>query len=363
MGNRIFMDSFVKENRLSKFTLYASAKKPFFAVMITVCFFLVGLIYRNHFPMFLSYVAAIGVFAFLYWFLYTVFNRLVFAGCQKNTHRILKKIPVPLLIMDKGHRIIYTNEFFHRLPMSGCLLKSKNFPQFIAFCKAKHDSGSIEKIACEVKEELNVSFSKLKFFTLWGEHCFEWGVRPLLSPSGMRYGSLVECVCKTSNYTVSDFLPYDKMIEQFPIPLFLVDNQNNVLYVNLNLKLLLIRYRAYIKKVCEEFDIDKPSGDTLGYFLKLANQEGASFDSLVKLGRITLFLNVEQFDVLLHPIFNSKNEKLGVMVVWQAIENVTHLKEACKNSLELGCVQSEKDTTVVLDEGKRKAEAILLEGF
>lgn len=253
--------------------------------------------------------------------LYQFFNRLEDLTWQEQLASLVKRVTTPVMIADINHEITFSNDSFNRLPLSTLLLKHPRLPELLASQSSALDLTERFKKIAHYSEVLENLSAKLKTRFALGEHSYEWTLLPLFSPTGQRWGTLIECAAMKDvdrgDHRESDCLPLPDMLEQLAAPFMFVSADKKVSYANLSLKMLLIRHQGIIAQLCPSWDIYEPTGDSLDNFMILAQQEHTPFDDLVKLGQVTVNLRDEKYQLSFQTLTNFHNDEMGTIVLWQ----------------------------------------------
>lgn len=137
-------------------------------------------------------IALIGAFA-IGRTLYQFFNRLEDLTWQGQLASLVKQVTMPVMIADINHEITFTNDNFNRLPLSTLLLKHTRLPELLASQNAALDLPERCKKINHYTEMLENLSAKLKTHFELNNLSFEWTLLPLFSPTGKRWGTLIEC--------------------------------------------------------------------------------------------------------------------------------------------------------------------------
>lgn len=266
------------------------------------------------------FIAMIG-FTGLGFYLYQFFIRLENLLWQEQLISLIKKISTPVLLADLNHEIIFMNDSFNRVSFLSTILKCKRLPELLALQNA---SLEITEERCEISnhiDTLNNLTYKIKIQFKIEERCYQWVLIPIFSPLGKRWGTLVECVVGNDPKEVINnarsTLPFANMLDQLPMPVMLVGKNEMVRYVNLSLKMLLVRHQGYIRLICPTWNLYDPTGDTLDHFLKLIADQDESFQSFVESGGGSVQLRDETYQLVVQDVVNQDQQSLGTLVIWQ----------------------------------------------
>lgn len=252
--------------------------------------------------------------------LYQFFNRIEDMTWQEQLGSLIKRVSTPVIILNSKHEITFSNDSFNRMPVASLLLRFHRLPEMLASQNPSLDLTERCKKTAKYSEMLENLKSKIKTEFVLGENHFEWVLLPLFSPTGLRWGTLVECVAKAKQNDSNEYddeLPLSHMLEQLSAPFMFVSLKQDVLYANLSLKMLLIRHQAIISHLCPHWDIYHPTGDTLGNFLKLAEKDHIPFNELIKAESILVSLREEKYQLSFQPLSDLSGEMIGTIVLWQ----------------------------------------------
>lgn len=259
--------------------------------------------------------------------IYQFFNRLEDMTWQEQLASLVKRVTTPVLIANINHEITYANDSFNRLPLSTIQLQYQRLPELLASQNPILDLSERCKTIAHYADMLENLSTKVKTNFELGENSFEWTLLPLFSPTGQRWGTLIECTTKTTVHSEdsgdNNGLPMTQILEQLSAPFMFVGIDEKVLYVNLSLKMLLTRHKGIIQYLCPKWDISDPTGDSLNYFLTLIEKENVSFNELVKSGKIDLNLRDEKYVLSFQTLNDFHNKVIGTVVFWQDLA-LTH---------------------------------------
>lgn len=253
---------------------------------------------------------------FVCWYLYEFFNYLEEMTWQQQLNSVVQKLSSAVLIADWRHNLHYMNDSFHRLALMNLLNRFDNLPEWLATLEANANETVSErcKRIGELKELLDGLSSKLKI-KVKGLEQFESILIPLYSPTGKRWGTLVEFVLIKA--PLKEALPFAQMLEQLAAPFLFVNPDNQIVYVNLSLKMLLVRHHTWLQQHGPAINVYEPIGMSCEYFLSLINQQTLRFNELIQQGLLSLKLEQECFQLSFQCLWGHNNEKLGTLVLWQ----------------------------------------------
>lgn len=254
--------------------------------------------------------------------LYRFFNRLEDMTWQEQLASLIKRVTAPVLIADIHHEITFSNDSFNRLPLATLLLRHPRLPELLASQNPALDLTERCKKISDYSEILENLSSKLKTRFDLGNHSFEWTLVPLFSPTGQRWGTLVECATQKEHDHESprenDSLPLFQILEDLSVPFMFVGTDLKVVYTNVSLKMLLTRHQGIIQNLCPKWNIYEPTGDCLDNFLKLIQNNPLPFEELVNQGHILVDLREEQYQLTFQTLTDFKNAPIGTIVLWNA---------------------------------------------
>lgn len=254
-------------------------------------------------------------------YLYQFFIRLENLLWQEQLISLVKKISTPVLLADANHEIMFMNNSFNRVSFLSTVLKYKRLPELLSLQDASKDMAEqCQKISHQTEVLDNLTY-KIKIRFAIEEQNYQWILIPIFSPLGERWGTLVECVIDKEQDEIAQnarsTLPFANMLDQLPMPVMLVGKNEIVRYVNLSLKMLLVRHQGYIRLLCPTWNLYDPTGDTLEHFLKLMAFQDQSFQDFVNGGGGNVQLRDEHYHLVTQEITNQEQNSLGTLVIWQ----------------------------------------------
>lgn len=260
-------------------------------------------------------------FGGLGFYLYQFFIRLENLLWQEQLISLIKKISTPVLLADTNHEIVFMNDSFNRVSFLSTILKYKRLPELLALQKASSElTEQCREISNHTDVLDNLTYKIKTRFKIEEKH-YQWILIPIFSPLGERWGTLVECVVDNDPEEVVNnarsTLPFANMLDQLPMPVMLVGKNEIVRYVNLSLKMLLVRHQGYIRLICPTWNLYDPTGDTLDHFLKLIAMQDQSFQSFVESGGGSAQFKDETYQLVVQDIVSQDQHNLGTLVIWQ----------------------------------------------
>ncbi len=248
--------------------------------------------------------------AIIFWCIHRFLRQLDDMTWQQQLSCVLHKISSPVLLADINHNITYANDGFHHLPIASALSHLDNLVDMIAI----HES----KLNNSVKETLDTLTGKFTCYITWNTKAYVCTLIPLFSPTGKRWGTLLECHIKDDVKNVetdnqSDFAKLS--IDQVAVPFLFVNKFEEITFLNSNLKMLLLRHQAWIKGHSPQFNVYEPEGIHISQLLKLISLEDKNIDSLTQENMQSIQFADEDYQLNAQTVWNTKNESIGT-IIW-----------------------------------------------
>jgi len=252
-------------------------------------------------------VAAVVIFVYLYRF----FTRLDDMTWQQQLNNVIQKVTTPVLIADRKHHITYINDSFNHLPLAALLQRVHSLTELMAV-QGSHP--------VSVHEMLDALSGRMKSHINWANSAYELVLVPLFSPNGKRWGTFLECMLIEANENAqskeTQTLPLRQMVEQLSAPLLFINKQEEITYVNLSFKMLLVRNQSWVQNNCPGFDATGSTDITMKEFLTLTHLQDKKLSELVRAGECSIEFADERYQLSFQPLWNIRNESLGTLVSW-----------------------------------------------
>jgi hypothetical protein len=322
-------------------TLNTNKLKKECLIAVAIFFALIGLLDRNALALntyvYYGIVALSGLVTC--WALYRYFTYFELATAEIQLGNLSKQLKNPIMIADLKHEIRFVNDSFGRLPLSAQLAKYHSLPDLMTSFDTNLDPTAKLKQIAQSKQTLEALTGKMKTRIQWGGDSFEWTIAPLLSSTGKRWGTIIECLVGNaafSNERNPEFdlaksregrsknteLPLMHILDQVAVPFVFVDKQEKIAYTNLSFKMLLQQHQHFIQKICPEFNLEEPTMNSLKHFLRLLRKVEVSFSDLLSQRMVPLTLSNEKYHMCLQPLWDAGNYKYGTMILLQeAVES------------------------------------------
>ncbi len=128
--------------------------------------------------------------------LYRFFNQLDDFTWKQQLSSILQNVTAPVLVTDQNHDVTYVSKPFHALPLGKLLDRFNSLPEILAFQHGGNTHQRLEKIAHYRK--MLASLDSQSFFQyVWEGRQYDLLLVALFSPTGKKWGTLIECVTTT----------------------------------------------------------------------------------------------------------------------------------------------------------------------
>lgn len=145
-------------------------------------------------PLFYKLLMFGVVFAgILFYALYRFFNRLDDFTWKQQLSSIIQNVRAPVLITDLNHDITYASKPFHALPLGKLLSRFSSLPEIFAFQHPGNSHLRQQKITYYRDMLFKLENQKL-FQYSWEGKQYDLLLVSLFSPTGKRWGTLIECV-------------------------------------------------------------------------------------------------------------------------------------------------------------------------
>ena len=270
-------------------------------------------------------VAILGL-TVLGYYLYQFFIRLENLQWQEQLISLIKKMSVPVILADKNHDIVLMSDSLHRVSFLSTVLRHQKLPELLAAFNPMEDAIS----QCgEISNQtilLDSLTYKIKKHFYFHDEDYRWTLIPIFSPLGKRWGTLVECTLHSNSKeyfnAINETFPFSDVIDQLPIPAMIIGKNEQVIYVNLSLKMLLVRHQSCIQSLCPAWDLYEPIGDTLAHFLKLAKINDQSHLQRIYNGSTIVSFHDESYQWVVQDIIGEDHDALGTLVLWQDVQAV-----------------------------------------